>query len=133
MLKEKITEWIGKTFGKPKHRDRFEMTCKIAEVNRKGAKVRIEEIGFIFQRIKTEATEKEVKKWKKELDEITGNSLRMFQVGSEDLFSIASQEDIKDGAQEGALVGGKAMMMNVQIFKETFIHNLIQFPGGRNN
>lgn len=131
MLKEEIVKWIGKTFGKPKHRDRFEMSCKISEISKQGAKVRIEELNFVFQRMKGDVGEKEIKKWKQELDEITGNSLRVFHVGNEVLHGIASAEDIKGGAREGELVTGKAMMINVQIFKETFIANEILFPSRR--
>ncbi len=135
MLRQKIVEWIGKTFGEPQHRDRFDMNSKVSEVDEKGRVSRIEEIGFVFQRMQTAASEKEVNKWKQELAEIIGNGeLRGFQVGSEDLFSIASQEDIqKGGVQEGSIVGGKAMMMNVQIYKQTFLANSILFPGRINS
>ena len=128
MLKEKIMEWLGKTFGKPRHRDLLEMTHKVAEISEKGAQVLIEELSFIFQRIKYEASEKDVNKWKRELDEITGNALRGFHFGNEELYGIATAEDVKRGAQEGELVKGKGLMLNVQIHKRTFLANSIFFP-----
>ncbi len=129
MLKLKIIEWVDKTFGKAQHRDRFDMNSKVSEVEEKGKVVMIEEIGFVFQRSKFDASEKEIKKWKQEFEEIIGNGeLRMFQVGCEDLYGIAAQEDIQKGALEGSLVTGKAMMMNVVIFKRTFLANSILFP-----
>jgi hypothetical protein len=135
MLKLKIIEWIDKTFGKLRHKDRFDMNSKVSEVEEKGAVLLIEEIGFVFQRMNIEASKKEVEKWKRELEEIIGNGeLRGFQVGVEDLYGIASPEDIqKGGVQEGSIVGGKAMMMNVMIYKQTFLANSILFPGKLNS
>ncbi len=129
MLKEKIVEWIGKTFGDPQKNDMFQMDHKVAEGSNQGRMFKIEELSFVFQRRRQEVGKEEIQKWRKELEEITGNSLRGFHVGCEDLYGIASQQDIKDGAMEGELVVGKAMMMNVQIFKKKFIANAIVFPG----
>lgn len=128
MLREKVMEWLGKTFGKPRHGDLVEMTCKAGQVERKGSKVLVEEIGVIFHRQKTPSTEKEVNKWKKELDEITGGGLRGFHTGNEELWGIAGPEDVKRGAQEGALVRGTGILLNLQIYKETFISPSVLFP-----
>jgi len=128
MLREKIVEWIGKTFGKHKAGDRFEMSSKIAEKSKNGMKVRIEELNFVFQRRKSDVAEKEVREWKKELDDLTGNSLRGFHFENGDLFGIASVEDIKRGAQEGELVAGKSFLLSVGIFKEEYIAKDVLFP-----
>lgn len=129
MLREEIVKWIGKTFGKPRKNDMFQMDCKIAEGSNQGRIFKIEEISFVFQRRDQEVTAEEIKKWREELNEITGNSLRTFHVGDENLYGTATKQDIQDGAMEGELVIGKAMMMNVVIFKKRFIANSIVFPG----
>ncbi len=129
MLREKIVEWIGKTFGKPKHGDTLEMTCKVSEKDdEKGARVQIEEIGFIFHRIKHSSTEKDVNKWKKELDEITGGAVRGFHSGNEELWGIAGPGDIQRGAIEGELVRGTGILLTVQFHKRTFVAKSIFFP-----
>ena len=128
MLREKIVEWIGKTFGKQRHGDVLEMTCKVSDISDKGAEVRVEEIGFIFHRIKDNSTEKDVKRWKKELDEITGGAVRGFHSGNEELWGIAGKGDIQRGAQEGELVRGTGILLNVQIHKRTFLAKSILFP-----
>lgn len=129
MLREKIVKWIGDTFGDPQKNDMFQMDCKIAEGSNQGRIFKIEEINFVFQRRRLEVTKEDISKWRKELDEITGNSLRVFHVGDENLYGIASKQDIQEGAKEGELVVGKAMMINVQIFKKKFIANQVVFPG----
>ena len=129
MLKEKVIEWIGKTFGKPQHGDMLEMTCKASDAtNKQGAKIFVEEISFIFQRRKSNPSEVDVKKWKKELDEITGNKLRDFHFGNQDLYAIANEVDIKRGSLEGELVRGRATILTVSIHKQTFISHGILFP-----
>lgn len=133
MLKNEIVKWIEKTFGKTQHRDQFEMTSKASEIIKQGKKFKIEELNFVFQRIKNDASEKDVKKWKEELMEITNNSLRVFHFGNEELYSIASNEDIKEGVNPGDLVKGKSALLNVQIFKETFLHAALLIPNSRRN
>ena len=133
MLKEERVKWIGKTFGEPQKNDMFQMDCKIAEGSNQGRIFKIEELNFVFQRRNQEVTAEEIKKWREELNEITGNSLRGFHVGCEDLYGTATKQDISDGAMEGELVKGKAMMMNVAIFKKKFISNAILFPGKLNS
>lgn len=131
MLREKIMEWIGKTFGKPRHEDSLEITYKVSEVNdNKGALVRVEEIGFIFHRIKNSSTEKDVNKWKKELDEITEGTVRGFHSGNEELWGIAGKGDIQRGATKGSLVRGTGILLTVQVHKETFVAKSILFPSG---
>lgn len=131
MLREKIMEWIGKTFGKLRHRDFLEMTCKVSDIIKNKAKIRVEEVSFIFQRATDSSSDKDVRRWKEELDEITGNSLRVFHTGNEELWGIAGPEDIRKGAKEGELVKGTGILLNVQIHKERFIANEIQFPSRR--
>lgn len=128
MLREKIVEWIGKTFGKHKAGDRFEMSSKVAEKSKKGMKVRIEELNFVFQRRKSEVTDDEIKQWKKELDELTGNSLIGFHFERGDLFGLASEQDIAKGAQEGSLVTGRSFLLSAGIFKEEYIAKEVLFP-----
>ena len=131
MLREKIMEWIGKTFGKPRHGDRLEMTSKLSEVNdEKGALVQIEEIGLIFHRIKNSSSEKDVNKWKKELDEITGDAVQNFHSGNEELWGIAGEGDIQRGAAKGSLVRGTGILLTVRIHKKTFVAKSILFPSG---
>lgn len=131
MLREKIMEWIGKTFGKLRHGDTLEMTSKVSEVNDKtGSLVQIEEIGFIFHRIKNSSTEKDVNKWKKELDEITGGAVRGFHSGNEELWGIAGPGDIQKGAVQGSLVRGTGILLTVQIHKRTFLAKSVLFPSG---
>lgn len=129
MLKEEIVKWIGDTFGKPQKNDMLQLDCKMSEGSNQGRIFEIEEISFVFQRRRQEVGREEIEKWRKELDEITENSLRVFHVGCEDLYGIASKQDIQEGALEGELVVGKAMMMNVEIFKKKFIANTVVFPG----
>lgn len=128
MLREKIVEWIGKTFGKHRAGDRFEMSSKIAELSKNGMKIRVEELNFVFQRRKTDISEKEVKNWKKELDELTGNSLRGFHFENGELIGMASGEDIEKGAQAGELVTGRSSLLSVGIYKEDFIAKEVLFP-----
>jgi len=131
MLREKIIEWIGKTFGSHRAGDRFEMSSNISELSKQGAKVRIEELNFVFQRRKTDFSEKDVNKWKKELDGLTGNSLRSFHFENGELFGLPSKNDIAKGAREGELVTGRSSLLSVGIYKESFIANEIVFPGRR--
>jgi len=133
MLKQKIIEWIEKTFGKARHGDSFEMVSKISEGRKGGAIYLIEELNFVFQRIKHDADEKQIKIWKKELDEITGNSLRAFHFANNELYGLANEEDLKKGASEGSLVKGRGTILNVQIFKKSFIANEIMFPSKINS
>lgn len=133
MLREKIMEWIGKTFGKPRHGDSLEMTTKISERDDKGALVQIEEIGFIFHRIKNSSTEKDVKRWKKELDEITGGTVRNFHSGNEELWGIAGPGDVQRGAQQGELVRGTGILLTVRIHKRNFLAKSVLFPGKFNS
>lgn len=128
MLKEKIVKWIGDTFGDPQHGDLLEMTCKASDASKGQAKIFVEEISFVFQRRNNNPSEDEVKKWKKELDEITGNNLRNFHFGNQDLYAIANEVDIKRGTLEGELVRGRATILTVQIHKENFISHSILFP-----
>ena len=123
-------EWIGKTFGKPRHGDNFEMTSKTSERDEKGTLVQIEEIGFIFHRIKNSSTEKDVNKWKKELDEITGGAVRGFHSGNEELWGIAGPGDVQRGAEKGSLVRGTGILLTVQFHKRTFLAKSILFPSG---
>lgn len=133
MLREEIMEWIGKTFGKPRHGDTLEMTSKVSERDDKGALVQVEEIGFIFHRIKHSSTEKDVNKWKKELDEITGGAVRGFHSGNEELWGIAGPGDIQRGAQQGELVRGTGILLTVQFHKRTFLAKSVLFPGRFNS
>lgn len=128
MLKIKITEWIEKTFGNPKHEDRFEIVSKISEGRKGGGIYLIEELNFVFQRMENEVSEEEIKTWKKELNELTGNSLRAFNFANNEVHGLATDEDLKKGAQPGDLIKGRGTMLNVQIFKKTFIANDILFP-----
>lgn len=128
MLREKIVEWVGKTFGKNKVGDRFEMVSKIAEGRKGGVIYLIEELNFVFQRMNNDVDEKKIKIWKKELSDLTGNSLRAFNFANNEIHGLATDEDLKKGAQPGDLIKGRGTMLNVQIFKKTFIANEIQFP-----
>lgn len=131
MLKVKITEWIEKTFGKPKHGDLFEFTYKAAEISEKGNKVLIEEMSFVFQRRQDDPGENTIKKWKRELEELTGTSLRAFQFGSEDLYGLATNADVKRGATAGDIVTGKMTMLNVGIFKKKIVAAELLIPSLR--
>jgi len=131
MLREKIMEWIGKTFGKPKHGDLFEFTYKVAEISKQGNKVLIEEMSFVFQRRQDDPGENTIKKWKRELEDITGTSLRAFHFGSEDLYGLATKADVKRGASAGDIVKGKMTMLNVGIFKEKIVAAELLIPSLR--
>lgn len=128
MLRENIVEWIGKTFGKPKHGDTFELVSKISEGRKQGSIYLIEELNFVFQRRENDVNEKEIMGWKKELNDLTSNSLRAFNFANNEVHGLATDEDLNKGAQPGDLIKGRGTMLNVQIFKKTFIANEIQFP-----
>jgi len=133
MLKEDIIKWVEKTFGKPKHGDNFEMISKISEGRKQGAIYLIEELNFVFQRRENDITEKEIKIWKQELDDLSGKSLIAFNFANNEVHAIANDEDIKKGAREGELIKGRGTMLNVRIFKKTFIANAIVFPSKINS
>ncbi|MCK4648099.1 hypothetical protein KAT51_01105 [bacterium] len=133
MLREKVVEWIRKTFGGHKAGDRFEMSSKIAEKNDKGMMVRIEELNFIFQRRKVEVTEKEIRQWKEELDNLSGNSLRGFHFENGDIFGLATQQDIEKGVPAGSLVTGNNFLLSVGIFKKEYLAKSLLFPGKINS
>jgi len=133
MLREKVIEWVGKTFGKHKPGDRFELSSKITEKSDQGIKFRIEELNFVFQRRKSEVSEKEVTRWKQELEEISSTSLRGFHFENGDLFGLATAEDVARGALQGSIVTGRSFLLSVGIFKKEFIAKDVLFPGKVNS
>jgi len=136
MLKKDIIKWIIKTFGQNRPGDHFEMTDKITDKMKGNNKVRIEELNFVFQRKKSdpgEVNEKVIRSWKADLDKMTGNSIRQFQVGSEQIYSKATPVDIHDGAAPDQLVIGKSILLSVQIFHEILIDVIQRIPNERRN
>ena len=134
MLKAEIIEWIMRTFGKSRPGDYFEMTDTITDKLEGNIKARIQELNFVFQRTKNEpheVTEKDIRSWKAKLDKITGNSIRKFQVGSENLYSKASALDIHEGAAPDQLVVGKSLMLTVNIFHKSLIDVTQRIPNDR--
>lgn len=133
MLKEKVIEWIGKTFGEHRVGDRFELSNTISEKNDKGMMVMIEELNFVFQRRKTEVTEKEIRQWKQELDDLSTNSLRGFHFEKGDLIGMATPQDIQKGVPAGTLVTGSSLLLSVGIFKKKFLAKSVLFPSKMNS
>jgi len=134
MLKTEIIKWIMRTFGKSRPGDHFEMVDKITDKLKGNLKVRIQELNFVFQRTKTEPheiNEKDIRSWKAKLDKITGNSIRKFQVGNENLYSKASDIDIHDGAAPDQLVVGKSLLLTVNIFHESLVDVTQRIPNDR--
>lgn len=133
MLKTEIVKWIVKTFGKSQAGDRFEMACKISNISKDGNTVQIEEMSFVFQRRQNDPGEKEVKKWKRELEDITGTKLIAFIFRSGDLYGLADDVAVKKGAEPGDLMKTRTTMLNVGIFKEKIIAAELLIPSFRRN
>lgn len=116
LLKTKIFEWVEKTFGKPQHGDRVELTDHVTEKEDKqvGLKFRITEIGFIVQRRgyeEKEVNEAKIKKWKEELDEISGNSIIMFHCGDEKMMACNKETN-------WLFEEMRSLLLSVKIFKK---------------
>lgn len=134
MLKKDIVKWIVRTFGKDRPGDVFQMVDSITDKMEGNSKVRIQELNFTFQRTKNEPheiSEKIIRSWKGDLDKMTGNSIRKFQVGSEQLYSKATPLDIHDGALPDQLVTGKSLLLTVNIFHKSLIDAIQRIPNQR--
>ena len=133
MLREEVVEWISKTFGKSQGGDRFEMACKISEISKKGNKVQIEELSFVFQRKQNDPGEKEVKKWKRELADIINTKLIAFNFRCGDFYVLADEVAVQKGAEPGDLIKTKTTMLNVGLCREKILNVELLIPSFRRN
>jgi len=89
-MKIKLFEWIERTFGKPKHGDLINFSEQITEKEKDGRNYLITEIRLTYQikkYSKDEISSEYYSIWKKELDEITENSIRDFHCEDSDVFA----------------------------------------------
>lgn len=98
MLKIKLLEWIIKTFGEPKHGDLLNFSEQTSEIPMKGKNFVIAEIKLTFQikrYNKNLINQENYRKWRKELNELSEDSVRKFHCEDSDLFQSDSNQTIE--------------------------------------
>lgn len=107
-LETKIFKWLEDTFGKSRHGDGIQFSKNASEKSAPnvGLKFIHTEIKLSLHRIMAEdkkySIDDQAKKWKKELDEITDNSVIQFNVSHERV--VIGQDGMFNNLQSLALV-----------------------------
>ena len=110
-LKIKLIEWIIKTFGESKHGDLLNFSEQVSEVQIKKKWFKITEIKISFLTRHSDMkliNQENFKKWKEEVNELTGNSIRKFHCDDSDIYHF---EAVPNETKQG-----KSFLLLINIF-----------------